>query len=104
MSFSYGSNEGFSDFFHERGKYGDIDAWRCYAIENNEPEFHNETDRLIYNYIKENGFITAKQVITITAIKTQQGASVALNRLMTRGLIEKSGTGHLSHYILVEAK
>ncbi|MBR4732686.1 MAG: putative DNA binding domain-containing protein [Lachnospiraceae bacterium] len=73
-------------------------------MEINEPKFHNETDRLIYNYIKENGFITAKQVITITAIKTQQGASVALNRLMTRGLIEKSGTGHLSHYVLVEAK
>ena len=71
-------------------------------LEINEPEFHNETDRLIYNYIKENGFITTKQVVAITSIGTPQGASVALKRMIDRGLVKKSGTGYKTYYELTE--
>ena len=70
-------------------------------IDNPEPEFTNETDRKIYYYIKENGFITAKQVIAYTTIGSQQGASVALRRLIDRGLVVKKGKGHGTHYVLV---
>lgn len=67
-----------------------------------EIEFKNETDRQIYNYIKVNGMITAKQVVDNTRISTQQGASTALNRLIARGLIIKQGIGHHTHYVLVK--
>lgn len=67
-----------------------------------EIEFKNETDRQIYNYIKVNGLITTKQVLTVTNIITPQGASVALNRLIKRGLVLKQGKGHLTHYVLVQ--
>lgn len=72
----------------------------------NEPEieFTNETDKQIYGYIKINGMITAKQVIDITRINTQQGASNALNRLIARGLIIKAGVGHHTHYVLAKEK
>ena len=33
---------------------------------------------------------------------TQQGASIALNRLIARGLIVKKGSGHNIHYILAK--
>ena len=64
--------------------------------------FKNEADRLIYNYIRENGLITTAQVLTITKIGTQQGASVALNRLIKRGLVKKTGVSHRTHYVLAE--
>lgn len=64
--------------------------------------FKNEADRLIYNYIRENGLITTAQVLTITKIGTKQGASVALNRLIKRGLIKKIGVSHGTHYVLAE--
>ena len=67
-----------------------------------EISFKNEADRLIYNYIRENGLITTSQVLTITRIGTKQGASVALNRLIKRGLIKKVGVSHGTHYILAE--
>lgn len=64
--------------------------------------FKNEADRLIYNYIRENGLITTAQVLTITKIGTQQGASVALNRLIKRGLVKKTGVSHRTHYVLAK--
>lgn len=56
-------------------------------------EFKNKTDRAIYEYIKTNGFITSKQVLGITRIKTPQGVNIALGRLMKAGLIQKKRTG-----------
>ena len=56
-------------------------------IEEPEIEFKNETDRIIYNYIRTNGLITSKQVIANTKIRTQQGASAALKRLIDRDLV-----------------
>jgi len=63
-------------------------------------EIKNKTDKIIYHYIRENGIITASQVLSITRIKTQQGASVALNRLISKGLIVKKGTGYNTYYEL----
>lgn len=56
-------------------------------------EFKNKTDRVIYEYIKTNGFITSKQVLGITRIRTSQGVNIALGRLMKAGLIQKKRTG-----------
>ncbi len=56
-------------------------------------EFKNNTDRIIYEYICENGFITARQILDITRIKTLQGANVALGRLMDAELIDKIRKG-----------
>lgn len=58
-----------------------------------EIEFKNKTDRAIYEYIKTNGFITSKQVLGITRIRTSQGVNIALGRLMKAGLIQKKRTG-----------
>ena len=55
--------------------------------------FKNETDRIIYEYIRVNKFITTHQIIEITRITTPQGASVALNRLMDMDLLEKVRKG-----------
>lgn len=52
-----------------------------------EIRFKNQTDQAIYNYIRVNGFITANQVLDITRINTQQGANVALGRLIKADLI-----------------
>ncbi len=69
-------------------------------MELQEITFKNEADKLIYDYIRENGLITTAQVVTITKIGTKQGASVALNRLIQRGLVKKVGVGHGTHYVL----
>lgn len=63
-------------------------------------EFKNETDQKIYDYIRENGSITSKQVIANTKIGSRQGALAALNRLISKGLVVKLGTGHTIHYSL----
>lgn len=62
----------------------------------------NETDRKIYNYVRENGMITSQQVVNITAISTLQGASVALNRMIKNNLLIKQRKGRHIYYILVE--
>ena len=56
-------------------------------------ELRNETDKQIYEYIRTNGFITVHQVLDITKITTQQGASVALKRLIKANLITKKRQG-----------
>ena len=54
----------------------------------------NKTDQLIYQFIVMNGMITTQQVVDIIdTITTKQGASVALNRLIDRGLIVKVRQG-----------
>jgi len=65
-----------------------------------EPEFRNETDKIIYDYICTNSFITTPQVLEITRITTPQGANVALGRLMKAGLIEKIRKGRQFIYQL----
>ena len=60
-------------------------------------KFKNETDKVIYNYIKTNGFITAHQVVDITKITTTQGANVALGRLIKSEMIKKVRKGR--HFI-----
>lgn len=55
--------------------------------------FKNETDQIIYEYIRTNGFITVQQVLGITRITTSQGANTALGRLMDAELIRKVRKG-----------
>ncbi len=61
------------------------------------PGLKNDTDRIIYDYIKSNGFITTRQILNITKITTTAGASVALNRMIDAGLVEK--VRHGRHFI-----
>lgn len=60
--------------------------------------FKNDTDQIIYEYAKANGFITTAQVIQITRITTRQGASRALNRLIQMNLLRASGKGKSTIY------
>lgn len=54
----------------------------------------NKSDRQIYQFIFANGMITTQQMVGIVdAISTTQGASVALNRLMKKGLIVQERHG-----------
>ena len=70
-------------------------------IEESEIHFKNIADKQIYQYIQANGIITKKQVMGLTTrINSSQGAVVALNRLISRGLIERKGVGRNIHYIL----
>lgn len=62
-------------------------------------EFTSDTDQVIYEYAKENGFITTSQVVAISpSITTRQGASVALNRLIKKGYLRMSGKGKKTIY------
>lgn len=61
-------------------------------------KFRTDADRIIYEYIQANGFITTHEVINITTtIATLSGASVALNRLINAGLVRK--VRHGRHFI-----
>lgn len=63
--------------------------------------FKNKTDRAIYQYISTNGFITTHQIINLTNITTQGGASAAINRLIQRGLVKKVRKGKHVIYELI---
>lgn len=69
-------------------------------LPNEEPELKNETDRLIYEYVRANGFITSEQVRQVTRITTRQGASVALNRLMSKRILRMVSNGKKTYYEL----
>ena len=69
-------------------------------ITNQPITFKNETDKIIYDYICVNGFITTPQILEITKITTTQGANVALGRLMKANLIEKIRKGRQFIYQL----
>lgn len=56
------------------------------------------TDKIIYDFVKANSMITSQQVVDITNISTLQGASVALNRLIDRGLLVKERQGRHIYY------
>lgn len=66
-------------------------------FEKTDQEFKNETDKIIYEYIRANGFITVHQVLDITRITTNQGANVALGRLINGGVVKKVRQG--KHFI-----
>ena len=65
-----------------------------------EINFRNDTDKIIYQYIVANGFITTPQILGITKIKTTQGANVALGRLMNANLVKKVRKGRQFIYEL----
>lgn len=58
------------------------------------------TDQLIYDFVCTNGYITSSQVVAITQISTLQGASVALNRLIKKGLLKMQRKGKHVLYVL----
>ena len=88
--------------------------WRRYSINerfsippeqidltvNEQIDFKIDTDKIIYNYIKTNGFITAQQVITSTKLTSKSGAVKALNRLIDEQLIKKVRKGRQITYVL----
>lgn len=67
---------------------------------NEQINFKIDTDKIIYNYIKINGFITAQQVITSTKLTSKSGAVKALNRLIDEQLIKKVRKGRQITYVL----
>lgn len=66
--------------------------------------FKIDTDKIIYNYIKTNGFITAQQVITSTKLTSKSGAVKALNRLIDEQLIKKVRRGRQITYVLEDGE
>ena len=70
-------------------------------IRTREIVFRNDTDRIIYEYIRANDFITSHQILDITRINTTQGANVALGRLMDMGLVKKTRKGRQFIYQLI---
>jgi predicted HTH transcriptional regulator len=62
--------------------------------------FKNETDRIIYEYIQVNGFITTHQIVEITSLTTPQGALAALKRLRSADLVVKEQKGRQVIYKL----
>lgn len=62
--------------------------------------FEIETDKIIYDYIRVNGFITVQQVIMTTDITSKSGAAKALNRLIERNILEKIRKGRQFIYQL----
>lgn len=58
----------------------------------------NKTDQHIYDFVQANGFITSQQVVEITQISTLQGASIALNRMIDKGLLKKERHGRHIFY------
>lgn len=69
-----------------------------YDIPSSQPDLI-DTDQLIYEFICENGFITTQQVVAITRITTTAGASIALNRLIKKELVEKKRNGRHIYYV-----
>ena len=68
----------------------------------NRPEIIlNEKDQKIYDFIRANGMITSQQVVDIISISTLQGASVALNRMINRGILKRQREGRHIYYIIL---
>ena len=61
----------------------------------------NRTDQLIYQFVQVNKIITTQQIVDIIdSISTKQGASVAINRLINKGLLIKVRQGRHVFYTL----
>lgn len=71
-------------------------------LDNNVYDELNGTDKMIYNYIRANGFITTKIITEITRISSLQGANVAATRLVDKKLIKRApkGKGNIVLYEL----
>lgn len=59
--------------------------------------FSNKTDKVIYEYILANGFVTSQQIVGITRISSRSGANNALRRLIAAGYVRKIREGR--HFI-----
>lgn len=58
-----------------------------------------KTDQLIYQFVQTNGMITTQQIVDmVDSISTVQGASVAVNRLINKGLLVKNRQGRHVFY------
>ena len=53
---------------------------------------------MIFDYILENGSITAQKAMEITRLTSTQGARKALSRLGEAKLIKQSGSGKRTYY------
>lgn len=61
----------------------------------------NKTDQLIYQFVQANGMITTQQVVDVVeTISTTQGASVAINRLIKKNLLQQNRNGRHVFYTL----
>lgn len=61
----------------------------------------NKTDQLIYEFVQANGMITTQQVVDIIdTVSTTQGASVAINRLIKKDLLQKNRKGRHIFYTI----
>lgn len=65
--------------------------------------FKTETDRLIYEYVCANGFITTSQVLQITKITSERGALGALKRLTEQKVLKQISKGPKTYYELNQA-
>lgn len=60
-----------------------------------------KTDQLIYQFVQTNGMITTQQIVDmVDSISTVQGASVAINRLISKGLVVKNRQGRHVFYTI----
>ena len=92
---------------HPKGRWTSYYINHAYEIQEEQIEFSdlsynqlhlkNKSDQIIYDYIQTNGFITTHQILNITSITTQAGASAAVRRMMRDGLIQKVRQGR--HFI-----
>lgn len=89
-----------SYILNEKFRVG-VEQLQLSGFEPEEINFKIESDKLIYQYILSNGFITTAQVTEITKISTKAGASVAINRLIKAGLVRKERIGKSFIYKLV---
>ena len=70
------------------GTYGRTSSHEIWAP-GYKSQFRYPSNKLIYEYIQTNGFITTAQILSITSITTKGGVSVALSRLRAMGWLEK---------------
>ena len=60
-----------------------------------------KTDQMIYQFVQTNGMITTQQIVDmVDSISTVQGASVAVNRLIDKGLLVKNRQGRHVFYTI----
>ena len=56
---------------------------------------------MIYQFVQTNGMITTQQIVDmVDSISTVQGASVAVNRLIDKGLLVKNRQGRHVFYTI----
>ena len=61
----------------------------------------NETDKVIYDYVRANGFITTKLITEITKISSLQGANRAIARLVDKKLVARVRKGKSFIYEII---